>query len=114
MHTVRAKAPLRCGRCKAYINAYFRFDGTKSSAICNICGINFQIDQSTDSVNLNSPEISTEGIIDFVVQDKRFMRKRLDIIKIVLAIEFSSFFSESGAFETIIQSAKAAVENTNF
>lgn len=53
--TIRAKGPLRCARCKAYANAYFRFDGTKSSAVCNICGISFQIDnQNVDPANLNS------------------------------------------------------------
>ena len=55
VHTIRAKGPLRCSRCKAYANAYFRFDGTKTSAVCNICGITFQVDQSTDPANLTSP-----------------------------------------------------------
>ena len=55
VHKIRVNSPLRCSRCKAYVNGYFRFDGTKTSATCNICGINFQIDGSTDQNNLTSP-----------------------------------------------------------
>lgn len=74
------------------MNGYFRFDGTKTNAICNICGISFGIDQSVvDGGNLNSAEIATEGVMDFVVKDKIFMKKRTDVIKIILVIEINSF-----------------------
>lgn len=43
VHKVRVNTPLRCTRCRAYVNAYFKFDGTKTTAVCNICGINFPI-----------------------------------------------------------------------
>lgn len=55
VHTVRVKSPFRCGRCKAYINPYFRFDGSKTSTLCNICGVNCQVGGATDPNNLNSP-----------------------------------------------------------
>ncbi len=55
VHKVRVNSPVRCTRCKAYINGYFRFDGTKTNAVCNICGINFAIDTAhVDANNLNS------------------------------------------------------------
>ena len=54
VHTLKVKSPLRCSRCKAYVNPHFRFDGTKSSAICNICGIKFPIESSVDAKNIQS------------------------------------------------------------
>lgn len=92
MHKVRVNSPLRCTRCKAYVNAYFRFDGTKTNVACNICGINFGVDHShTDANNFNSTEIATEGVIDFVVKDSVFIKKRVDIVKIVMAFEINNF-----------------------
>ena len=44
----------------------------------------------------------TEGIIDFVVSDDIYMRKRRDIVKIIIAIEVGPFMWESGIFHTII------------
>ena len=114
VQAVQVKSPLRCGRCKAYINPYFRFDGTKSSALCNICGINFAVQQATDPANLNTPEIMTEGVMDFIVNDKIYIRKRLDLIKIIIVIEMGHFMSETDAFRTVIQSVKSSLENTTF
>lgn len=110
---VRVNTPLRCTRCRAYVNAYFKFDGTKSSSICNICGINFQINTAqTDYNNISDTNVATEGVIDFVVTDKTFMKKRTDIVKILIAIEVNNFLLESNAFTTIIDSAKAAIEGS--
>lgn len=110
---VRVNTPLRCTRCRAYVNAYFKFDGTKTSSVCNICGINFQINSAQiDSSNINDTNIATEGVIDFVVKDKTFMKKRTDIVKILIAIEINNFLLESNAFTTIIDSAKAAIDGT--
>lgn len=115
VHKVHVNSPMRCTRCKAYVNGYFRFDGSKTSATCNICGINFGIDTSTvDPNNLFNAEIATEGVMDFVVKDKIFMKKRIDIVKIILTIEINNFMIESNAFSTIIESAKAAIENSQF
>jgi hypothetical protein len=41
---IKVGFPLRCSRCRAYANCYFRFDGNKTSAICNICTMNFNIE----------------------------------------------------------------------
>lgn len=64
--TVRVRSPFRCNRCKAYLNPYFRLDGGKTSATCNICGVNSPA-QGADPANFNTPEVLTEGVIDFVV-----------------------------------------------
>ena len=103
VHKVRVNSPLRCTRCKAYVNGYFRFDGSKTNAQCNICGINFAIDTATvDNNNMNSTQIATEGVIDFVVKDKIFFKKRTDLIKIIIVLEINNFMIESGSFATII------------
>lgn len=48
------------------------------------------------------------------MQDKVFMKKRTDLVKILIAIEINSFMIESNALTTIINSAKAAIENIAF
>ena len=44
VHSIDVHSPLRCHRCKAYVNPYFQFDGSRKIATCNICGMKFQID----------------------------------------------------------------------
>lgn len=96
---------MRCNRCRSYANPYYRFDGTKTVASCNICGTNFQINPTQP----DSEEVATQGVIDFVVKDKNFLKKRADIVKVIIAIEISHFLVDSNAFTTIIDSAKAAI-----
>ena len=43
VHNIKITAPLRCQRCKAYINPYFKIDPSCRSAVCNICGVKFLI-----------------------------------------------------------------------
>ena len=54
VHSIRVKSPYRCGRCKAYINPYFKFNHNKTAALCNICGANSQIPTNIDPNNLNN------------------------------------------------------------
>lgn len=96
---------MRCNHCRSYANPYFRYDGTKTVACCNICGVNFQINPT----QAESEQVATEGVIDFVVKDKNFMKKRTDIVKVIIAIEISHFLVDSNAFTTIIDSARAAL-----
>lgn len=35
--SITVRAPLRCTRCKAYVNAYFKVDATNNVG-CNLCG----------------------------------------------------------------------------
>jgi hypothetical protein len=44
VNVAAVSAPLRCSGCKAYVNPYFQFDGTRRSAKCNLCGLRFPID----------------------------------------------------------------------
>jgi hypothetical protein len=83
---VEVFSPIRCTRCKAYANPNFKFDSLKKSAVCNICGIKFAIDVKQDQNNSNEAVYSGKGIYDFVVKDKIYMKKRLDLIKIIIAI----------------------------
>jgi hypothetical protein len=84
--------PLRCSRCHAYANCYFRFDGNKNTAICNICTMNFNIEQSAvEKCNINSSEVMTEGVVDYVIHDKSTLKKSPNLIKVIIAIEIHSF-----------------------
>ena len=89
MHTVEVAAPLRCNRCKAYVNPYFQFDGTRRSVACNLCGLRFAVPEAIDRTNLSSTEIATESIIDFRVSDKLYYKKRTDTIKIIVLVELT-------------------------
>lgn len=86
MAAVNVHSPLRCHRCKAYVNPYFQFDGSRKVATCNICGMKFQIDENIDRKNLEAAEVATKGVIDFVVKDKFYHLKRTDIVKIIVCI----------------------------
>ena len=86
---MEVSAPLRCNRCKAYVNPYFQFDGTRRSVACNLCGLRFAVSETIDKSNLSSTEIATQSIIDFRVSDKLYFKKRTDIIKILILVELS-------------------------
>ena len=42
------------------------------------------------------------------------MKKRTDLIKVIIAIEMGHFMSETGAFGTIIESVKSSIENLEY
>jgi hypothetical protein len=86
---IEVKAPLRCSGCKAYVNPYFQFDGTRRAATCNLCGLRFPIEEGIDKANLQSAEIATQSVIDFRVSEKIYFKKRTDIIKILALVELS-------------------------
>lgn len=62
----------------------------------------FQIEQNVDRKNLEATEIATKGVIDFVVKDKFYHLKRVDIVKIIICIELSQVMIELGIFNTVI------------
>ena len=64
-------------------------DPTIKTSVCNICGIKFQIPETAEKENFNNNEVSTEGVIDFEVSDKFYMRKKRDVIKVIIAIEMT-------------------------
>ena len=67
-----------------------------------------------DKVNSTSTEIATQSIIDFKVTDKFYMKKRIDIIKIVVLVELSMNMIELGIANTVIDSVKSAIESQEF
>ena len=111
---VELTAPLRCPRCKGYINPYFQFDGTRRSATCNLCGLRFQVDEAIDKTNTTSTEVATQSILDFRVSDKFYIKKRTDLIKVIVMVEFSMPMMEHGIIGTVIDSIKSVVESHEF
>ena len=71
------------------MNPYFQFDGTRRAATCNLCGLRFNVDEAVDKLNMSSTEIATQSIIDFKIFDKFYMKKRTDIIKMIVLVELS-------------------------
>lgn len=49
-----------------------------------------------------------------MVRDKIFMKKRTDIVKILVVVEVNNWMMESNAFSTIMESTRAALENGEF
>lgn len=54
VNVVDVVAPLRCNRCKAYVNPYFQFDGTHRASTCNLCGLRSNIDPNIDKNNMQA------------------------------------------------------------
>lgn len=104
---VDVRSPLRCARCKAYVNPYFQFDGARRAVTCNLCGLRFNIDESIDRANIDTPEVSSQLVLDFQVVDKFYMKKRTDIVKIFVTLELSMATIEMGIVSTVISSLKS-------
>jgi protein transport protein SEC24 len=114
VNVVEVRSPLRCLRCKAYVNPYFQFDGSRRTVTCNLCGLRFTIEENIDRANIDTPDISSQLVIDFQVTDKFYMKKRTDIIKIFVVIELSMQTIELGIVSTIISSLKSIFESHEF
>lgn len=79
-------------------------------ATCNLCQVSFPIGmEQTNSHNFMSKEIGTSGVIDFVVTNKKFAKKRTDIVKVLIVLEIHNYMVESEAFSTIISSIRTAI-----
>lgn len=76
---------------------------------CNMCGLRFGIEETIDKLNINSTELATQSIVDFRVSDKFYMKKRRDIIKIVILVELSMSIMETGVFATVLESVKSVL-----
>jgi protein transport protein SEC24 len=111
---VEVRSPLRCARCKAYVNPYFQFDGARRSVVCNLCGLRFAVEEGTDRANLDSPEVGSDMVIDFQVADKFYMKKRTDVVKLFLAVELSMQSIELGIVATVISSLKSIFDSHSF
>lgn len=84
------------------------------TSTCNICGVRFHIPETADKENTNRSEIATEGVIDFIVSDKIYFKKKTNIIKVIIAIELSLGMLETGIFASVIQSVRSALEGMQF
>lgn len=69
----------------------------------------FQVEETVDPQNINSTEVATQNVIDFKVTDKFFMKKRRDVLKLIVAVEVSMTFIELGLLINILQSIKSAI-----
>lgn len=79
-----------------------------------MCGLRFGIEETIDKLNINSTELATQSIVDFRVTDKFYMKKRRDIIKIVILVELSMSIMETGVFATVLESVKSVLQSHQF
>lgn len=113
------KEPLRCKRCRTYINPGFKF-GYDSSAICNICHVKMQI--SMDDFNSIDPtgqrgnpadklEI-TKGCVDFLVPKIYNAVQNVDPVPLhyIFVIDVTLLANENGSSVAMIEAIKGSIE----
>jgi protein transport protein SEC24 len=111
--SVTVKTPLRCVRCKAYVNPYFKFDGT-GNITCNICGHRYVSHEKIDQNILNSTDVYTSGVLDFKVSDPLYFKKDFSKVKILVLIEMTKNTIETGVFTSVLESVKSTITSFQF
>ena len=111
--SITVKAPLRCARCKAYVNAYFKIDATNNIG-CNLCGHRYVSQDKIDPAILNSTELYTSGVLDFKVSAPVYFKKDYSKVKILLLVELTRMTIDTGIFESIVSAAKSTFESGQF
>lgn len=111
--SVTVKAPLRCVRCKAYANPYFKFD-VSNNITCNICGHRYVCQEKIDPNILNSTELYTSGVFDFKVSDPMYFKKDFSKVKVFLLLEMTKNTIETGVFVNVIDSVKSCIGSFQF
>ena len=105
--------PLRCLRCKAYVNPHFRFNEQGRRYTCNFCGASGDVPQQyacalgADGRRLDAherPELC-RGSVDFVAPDAYMVRPPMDPVFFFL-LDASAASVTSGAFENACRSIK--------
>ena len=72
---VKVESPISCPRCKGYMNPCFQVFATNNNVSCNLCQTKFTIPTETSDILLN-PTIASKGVVDLIVDDKKYHRKR--------------------------------------
>lgn len=112
------KGPLRCARCAAYINPYFRFVDGGRKTVCNICQHTNEVpddyfmnlDMSGRRMDADQrPELS-KGVFD-IVATKEYCNKPPAPTAYVFAIDVTWGAQQSGMLYQIISTIKDLLYN---
>ena len=117
--TQNIKEPLRCKRCRAYINPGFKF-GYDSSIICNICDVRMKIpidDYSTiNPAGMNGNQMGrvelSKGSVDFLVPKVYNIIQNVDPVPLhyIFVIDVTLLANENGSSVAMIEAIKSSIE----
>ncbi|SCU98423.1 LAFA_0G17788g1_1 [Lachancea sp. 'fantastica'] len=118
--TAKESGPLRCRRCRSYVNpAYtFTFD---SKAICNFCKVSTQLsDEYTAPLNPNGmrsdlyerPEL-LKGTVDFIVPETyNFKAAKVNVpLHYVFVIDISTISNENKSSLAMLEGIRSSIEH---
>lgn len=109
--------PVRCTRCRAYINVFVRFLKGGRTFECNICSINndvpedyfCNIDASGRRVDIaNRPELLF-GSVDFAAS-KEYVLRKPDLPYLLFAVDSSRAAVQNGAFFSSLQAIRMVAQ----
>ncbi|CAK4152332.1 unnamed protein product [Aphanomyces euteiches] len=112
-----AGGPLRCSRCKAYINCFTKFVNGGRSFACNICGMENEtpreyycaVDQMGKRRDVQErPELS-RGSVEFLVPPVYSVRPAQEVI-VVFCLDVSVFAFQSNLVASIVAALPAALQ----
>ncbi|QLQ80712.1 hypothetical protein HG537_0E00650 [Torulaspora globosa] len=112
--------PLRCRRCRAYVNPGFRI-GYDSTALCNICEVKTQVPIDTypplavdpyGTVNGANPEL-VRGCVDFLVPDvyNAIQGEKPLPLHYVFLVDISLLANENGSSTAVLEGVKTCIEH---
>ena len=112
------KPPLRCRRCRAYVNPKFNFT-YDSNVICNICKIKMQVNPEDASMSMNGTngEVSsqlelTKGCVDFLAPAVYNVNAKKPSLPLhyVFVIDVSLMANENGSSFAAIEGVRSSIE----
>lgn len=112
-----SKGPLRCSRCRAYINVFVRFVRSGRSFECNICSMvndvpdeyYAQLDHSGRRMDLNLRPELTHGAVDFVASEEYYSQNRPSSPYILFAVDCSRSAIQNGSFHTALTTLRKII-----
>lgn len=116
----RDPGPLRCRRCRTYVNPGFRL-GYDSTALCNICDVKSQVPIDTyppmtvDQNGLASagnPEL-VKGCVDFLVPDvyNAIQGEKPLPLHYVFLVDISLLANENGSSVAVVEGIRTCIEH---
>ena len=100
------KGPFRCGRCNAYINPFFRFEGY--TGICNICKFPNQIPENFQATS-EHPELN-KPVYDLIAPMPQYKNRDITNIHLLFVIELSASTITLGIPQQVLASLMAIIE----
>ncbi|AQZ09250.1 SFB3 (YHR098C) [Zygosaccharomyces parabailii] len=111
--------PLRCKRCRAYINPGFKF-GYDSTAVCNICGVKMRMpsnDFVSQGFDIQGPDTAyksetQKGSVEFLVPQMYNAIQDQPAIPLhyVFLIDLSLFANENKSSLAVVEGVRSSIE----